>query len=64
MTKIVYESEVEGRRDKREPCTKCLARGKKACNAWSLTLREAKVKCMDTEQWREFVNGINGGMSV
>ena len=59
----MYESEVE-RRDKRKPCTRWLDRGKEARDARSLDLREAKVKCMDTEQWREFVNGTNGGISV
>ena len=58
-----YESEVEGR-DKRKPCTRWLDRGKEAYNARSLDLREANVKCMDSEQWREFVNGTNGEMSV
>jgi len=27
-------------------------------------LSDAKVKCMDREQWRNFVNGAIGGMSV
>ena len=50
----MYESEVEGRRDKRKSCTKWLDRGKEACNARSLDLREAKVKRMDIGQWRQF----------
>ena len=30
----------------------------------SLELRGAKVKCIDRKQWRDFVNGISGGMTV
>ena len=63
MTKRAYESEVEGK-DMRMPRTRWLDGGKEAYNARSLDLREAKVKCIDTKQWREFVNDINGGMSV
>ena len=30
----------------------------------SLELRDAKVNCMDEEQWKDFVNSINGGMNA
>jgi len=47
------ECEVEGRRDRGRPRTRWLDGVKKACNARSLELREAKVVCMDREQWSD-----------
>ena len=64
LTDTVYKFKVEGRRDKRKPCSRWRAGGKEACNARSLDLREAKVKCNGTEQWRGFVHGINGGECI
>ena len=42
---------MEGR-----PCTSWLDGVKKACNTRALELSDAKVKCMDRDQWRDFVN--------
>ena len=55
---------MEGRRKKGSPCTRWLDRAIKACYARSLELRDAKVKCMDREQWRDLFNGTNGGVIV
>jgi len=33
-------------------------------NGRSLELSDAKVMCMDREQWRDFVNGANGSVNV
>ena len=45
-------------------CKILLDGDKKTCSAKSEDLRYVKVKCMDSEQWSDFVNGINGGMDV
>ena len=34
---------------------------KKSCKAKSLELSDAKVTCMDKEQWRGFVKTVNAG---
>ena len=35
-----------------------------ACNARLLGLRDAKVKCINREQWKNFVNGTFCGVNV
>ena len=37
---------------------------KRFCTANSTELRDAKLKCMDTEQPRAYANGVNTGMNV
>ena len=37
---------------------------KKACNARSLELRDAKVRFMNREQWMELVNEMNNGINA
>ena len=53
------EFEAEGRRDRGRPCTWWLNGTKKECTARSLELRDAKVMCMDREQWKDFVSTTN-----
>jgi len=52
--------DVEGRRGRSRPYVGWLDRVKKACNARLLELREARVKCVDIQDWRVFVNSANG----
>ena len=47
----MYGSEVERRRERGRSCTTWLDGVKKACNAGSLELSDAKVMSIDTEQW-------------
>ena len=47
LTEGVNESGVEGRRDRGGRCTRWLDGIKKAFDAMSLELRDAKVMCMD-----------------
>ena len=55
---------MDGRRTVGRPCTRWLDGNREACSARSLELRDAKVKCMDREQWQDLVNGTNGGINV
>ena len=50
LTKRVYESEVEGRKDRGMPSMRCLDMVIKECNTMSLEVTDAKVKSMDKEQ--------------
>ena len=56
-SKRVYESDVEGMKDRSRPCFRWLDGLKKACNSRLLELRDAIVKCMNRESRRDFVNG-------
>ena len=42
------------------PCRTLLDGVKKACVAKSLDLSDENVMCIDIEEWRDFVNCING----
>ena len=64
LSQRVCVFEVEGSGDRGRPCMRWLDRVEKACYVWSIELSDAKVMCMDTEQLRDFVDGINGGVSV
>ena len=57
-------SKVEHRRERSRSCTNRLFRDRKACSAKSLELRDVKVKCLDKEQQRDFVDGTNGEIIV
>ena len=37
---------------------------RKACEARLLELRDAKVKCMDRGQWKNFMHSVKGDMNV
>ena len=45
-------------------CTNRLGKVKKACNARTLELRDAKENCFVSQQWRNFVNGIKDRKKV
>ena len=64
LTERACNCEVEGRRVRGRPCTRGLDRVKKVCNAWSLELSDAKVMCLEREQWRVFVSCTFGGVNV
>ena len=64
FTKKVYESEVEGKRDRGRPCTRLLDAVKKAWNGRSLELRDVKLKCIEREHRRNFVSYTNGNTNV
>ena len=53
---------MEGERHRGRCYLSSLDGVREACDASSLKLRDAKVKCVDREQWRSFLNGTNGGM--
>ena len=57
-----YELHMEVKRTVGMPCSKLLDGVKKAYSARSLEFRDAKVMCVDREQWRYFVNATNDCM--
>ena len=64
LARKVYESEVEGRKNRGMLYMKWVNGVEKLCIAMSLELRDAKVKCMDRKQWRDFGNDTSCGVSV
>ena len=59
MTKRVCQSSAEGIRTVCRPSLRWLAfdKLKQAGSARSLMLRDVKLKCMNSLQWREYMNG-------
>ena len=44
------------------PCLGCKAKYEVICNARRVELRDVEMKCVDREQWNEFVNDVNDGV--
>ena len=42
-------------------CTRWLIRDRKNCDARSMELKDAKVKYIARQQWKDFVDGADGG---
>ena len=60
----MYESQMEGRRNRGKLYTWWLDKVENARNTMLLELDNAKVTYVDAKQWRDFVNGTNNDASV
>lgn len=54
LTKLLIESESKDRRSVGRLCKRWLDAVENMCDARSLELCDAKVKCPDRDQWRDF----------